>query len=114
MSEVISFRLDRGNPREARAREVLKRWYGEGYSVRYVLTEALLKLDEDTDQAGQAQATLLAELMAALERANHLLAQLQTGQVVPAGNGGGELHAELTETFVASVRKGARPGLKMS
>jgi hypothetical protein len=34
MSEVISFRLDNTNPREAQALEVLKAWIGMGYSIR--------------------------------------------------------------------------------
>ena len=46
MSDVISFRLDKDNPREEKARQVLKYWYEEGYSLRHIMTEALLRLDE--------------------------------------------------------------------
>jgi len=42
MSEVISFRTNKDNPREAQAIEVLKTWVDQGYSVRHVLAEALL------------------------------------------------------------------------
>ena len=42
MSEVISFRLDKNNPRDAQAKAVLKAWVDKGYSVRHVLTEVLL------------------------------------------------------------------------
>jgi len=42
MSKVYSFRLDDENPREAQAREVIVTWVEEGYSLRYVITEALL------------------------------------------------------------------------
>lgn len=42
MSEVISFRLNKDNPREAQARAVIKAWGDKEYSARHVLTEALL------------------------------------------------------------------------
>jgi hypothetical protein len=45
MSEVISFRLNKSNLREAQALEILKAWCSRGYSLRYVITEALLKLN---------------------------------------------------------------------
>ena len=47
MSEVICFRLDRDNPREAQALQVLAAWQEAGFSRRHVLTEALLRLDGD-------------------------------------------------------------------
>ena len=42
MSKVYSFRLDDDNPREAQARGVIKAWMGEGYSLRHIITDALL------------------------------------------------------------------------
>ena len=42
MSKVFSFRLNDDNPREAQAREEIKAWVKEGYSLRYIITEALL------------------------------------------------------------------------
>lgn len=49
MSEVISFRLDPNNPREAQALEVLRARREEGYSTRHVLTEALLGFEGRSD-----------------------------------------------------------------
>ena len=46
MSEVISFRLSKENPREALAYEILKGWHEKGHSIRHTITEALLKLGE--------------------------------------------------------------------
>jgi hypothetical protein len=40
MSEVISFRLDPDNAREALAITVLQTLQGKGYSLRYIMTEA--------------------------------------------------------------------------
>ncbi len=44
MSKVYSFRLSDDNPREAQAREVIEAWVEEGFSLRYVITEGLLRL----------------------------------------------------------------------
>ena len=53
MSKVYSFRLSNDNPREVQAREVIDAWVSKGYSLRHVMTEALLKLEalekNDTD-----------------------------------------------------------------
>ena len=42
MSKVYSFRLDKNNPREAQAREVIDAWMEKGYSLRNILTDALI------------------------------------------------------------------------
>jgi hypothetical protein len=42
MSQVISFRLDQNNPREAWALSVLSGMQEQGYQVRHILTEALV------------------------------------------------------------------------
>jgi len=63
MSEVISFRLNRENPREALALEVLKNRFRKGFSVRYVLTEALLKLDESEDASKNISYTAIPQPM---------------------------------------------------
>ncbi|MFC2055056.1 hypothetical protein ACFLV7_12300 [Chloroflexota bacterium] len=43
MSKVYSFRLDADNPREAQAREVIDVWVSQGYSLRHILTDALIR-----------------------------------------------------------------------
>ena len=47
MSEVISFRLNPENSREAKALDTLKMWREEGYTLRHKITEAILRLDQD-------------------------------------------------------------------
>jgi len=42
MSKVYSFRLDADNPREAKAKEVIDNWLEKGYSLRYLVVEALI------------------------------------------------------------------------
>ena len=67
MSEVISFRLDRNNPREAQALTILLKGQEAGYSLRHILTEALLAL-ESTAEDEQAVAVALAEVAGRLEQ----------------------------------------------
>jgi hypothetical protein len=42
MSKVYSFRLDADNPREAKAKGVIDTWLEKGYSLRYLVVEALI------------------------------------------------------------------------
>ncbi len=113
MSEVISFRLDKDNPREARARSVLKTWYSEGHSVRYILTEALLKLGKPEPE--QAGSKTLEELNETLTQIRHLLKQMKDGRYMPTEKSNGEQGqvAELTGDFVASIKQAVKPGLKL-
>ena len=114
MSEVISFRLDRDNPREARAREVLRAWYAQGYSVRHVLTEALLALEERQAQ-DEESAFALDEVNRTLHQVMQLLERMQNGRFTSSESEGDEKPGEaLTDTFVASVRKAARRGMKLT
>ena len=99
MSEVISFRLDENNPREAQARAVLKAWADKGYSVRYVLTETLLAyqgLHKDID---------IHELYVKLDLISKMLQQ----------NGAPSISLEkdvgLSDQFLASIKTAAKPGV---
>lgn len=47
MSKVFSFRLREDNPREVQAQDVIEAWISEGYSLRHILTEALLQYDNN-------------------------------------------------------------------
>jgi len=112
MSEVISFRLDKSNPREARAREVLRAWYTQGYSVRHVLTEALLVLEESQQQDEEATFAL-DEVNRTLHQVIQMLERMQNGRYVAVKDDDQQPRAALTDTFVASVKSAARPGLKL-
>jgi hypothetical protein len=111
---VISFRLDGDNPREARAREVLRAWYAQGYSVRHVLTEALLALDEGRHQ-DEESAFALDEVNRTLRQVIQMLERMQNGRYVAAAarDDDQQPNTALTDTFVASVKGAARPGLKL-
>jgi hypothetical protein len=110
MSEVISFRLDRENPREAQALAVLAKGQEAGYSLRHILTEALLALEAAAEDE-QAVTLALTEVAGRLEQ---ILERFQT-----SGPGSSQRQTEqprqnvLAESFVLSVKSAARPGLTM-
>ncbi len=70
MSKVYSFRLDADNPREAQAMEVIDTWVSKGYSLRYILTEALIKNGNVQENSKQLVETIdqLSELVKAFDK----------------------------------------------
>jgi hypothetical protein len=111
MSEVISFRLDRNNPREAQALGVLKKGQEAGYSLRHVLTEALLALEASAEEE-QAVAQVLLEVADRLEQIQSALEQFRHMKLTPAQpqNNMSE-QAVLAESFVLAVKNAAKPGM---
>lgn len=113
MSGVISFRLNKDNLREAQALEILKAWCLKGYSVRFIITEALLKLDVPGSES--TEDNKIPELNAILNQVNKLIEQI--------GNGGyplfpkqdeNTLQSGLADSLVLSIKKSVKPGLKMN
>jgi hypothetical protein len=111
MSEVISFRLDATNPREARALEILNGWIEQGYSIRFILVQALLALDHTGPEQSKSvdsrdmelvlnQIGLLLELLKAREPN---LGVHQDPDCEPSG---------LQENFLAAIKQSAKPGIK--
>ena len=109
MSEVISFRLNKDNPRESTAWQVLKRWNAKGFNVRYIITEALIKLDE---VSVEPTAMELYELHKTLCQVNESFERIGNANHPPL-----KIHyknqppSKLTNTFIASVKKSVKPGV---
>jgi hypothetical protein len=110
MSEVISFRLNKDNPRESQALEILEAWCLIGYSVRFVITDALIALNCPSQESAGNNTSF--ELNKTLDQVKKLLEQLGNGKHL------GEFTKEedsesstLSDNFVASVRKAAKPGV---
>lgn len=112
MSEVISFRLNKDNLREAQALEILEARCSKGYSLRYVITEALLKLNDPGPES--IQDNPIPELSTVLSQVNKLLEQIGNGEppFFPK-QGENTLHSSLAESFVLSIKKAAKPGLRL-
>ena len=113
MSDVISFRLDKDNPREEKARQVLKSWYEEGYSLRYIMTEALLKLgDSESYFYGEC---LIRDLTEKFSRLSQQLEQCgQEGDSKVKTVNSGSSNTELSDSFIQSIKKIARPCVKFA
>jgi hypothetical protein len=110
MSQVISFRLNPENPRDAQALEILRTKQAEGFSSRRVLTDALIGM---VARKEQDKLFSVEEFSMALEQVSDLIEQIKSG------NQGNEDHQEksphlvtLNDNFINSVKIAARPGLK--
>ena len=114
MSEVISFRLDRENPREAQALAVLTKGQEAGYSLRHILTEALLALEAAAEDEQAVTVTLnqmtrmLAEMQAVLEATQNK--GFSAGRIEESKP---EQDA-FSESFLLSVKNAAKPGLVLA
>jgi len=109
MSEVISFRLDPDNPREAQALEILRTKQAEGFSSRRVLTDALIAI-----VIVKQQGTLFSmkEFYEAMEKVSELL-ELINNQSYAQGQSTNPKVASLNENFLNSVKVAAKPGLEL-
>jgi len=112
MSDVISFRLNKDNPREARALNILIRWKFEGHNTRYIVTEALLLLDDS--KKNELKVVMLAELNEKLIHVNQIFNQFgfdkNTELLVidpPAAD------IKLSDGFIKAVREAARTGINL-
>lgn len=102
MSQVFSFRLDENNPREAQAIEVIEAWASRGYSLRYVLVEALKNLKEK-DSSKE-------DLSTSIEEVIRMLQNLRVGSDHPRDEQGRD--KQLSEAFLEAVLKTGKPGMR--
>lgn len=100
MSKVYSFRLNEDNPRESQAKEVINAWLEEGYSLRYVVVEALLSFD--TNDAEQSEYSELNEVVKQLQ---DLILTLDRPPVPKSSD------AMLSNSFLDAVKQSVRVGL---
>jgi hypothetical protein len=108
MSKVISFRLNPENPREAKALTILDDWLSQGFSSRHTITEALLTLDTRKPQTPDKEIlnNLAHKIEELLERVETVSSHKIMKEYISS-------EKELSDGFVTSVLRGAKPGLKM-
>ena len=112
MSKVISFRLNKDNPREAQALQVIKSWSAKGYSIRRVITQALLGLDSPDEE--YLSKIGLKDLNETLTQVNQLLKQFGNKAYSPTvKQNEEEVKSGLSEDFVVSIKKTVKPGVKI-
>ncbi len=109
MSEVISFRLDPDNPREASAILVMQAWKGKGFSIRQILAEALLKLDTNGKNESDEG---LADLYRKLEEISVQIETISSNNPVVINNNGESSDEGLSHQFVESIKLSVLPGLR--
>jgi hypothetical protein len=97
MSKVFSFRLNDDNPREAQARAVIDAWVEEGYTLRYVIVEALLSHNKANMERG--------DLSSAIEQLQDLILSLDK-QHIPQTS-----ETTLPNTFLDAVKSSVKLGL---
>ena len=97
MSKVYSFRLDENNPREAQAKEVIEAWVSEGYSLRYVVVEAVVSYKKA--KRGQGE---LASVVAQLQDLILSLDKQPLDQT---------LDGSLPNSFLDAIKQSAKLGL---
>jgi hypothetical protein len=110
MSEVISFRVNHNNPRETQALRILENWCAQGYSVRQVVIEALLRLDHSDLSSEVCQNNQ--ELSTLSEQINQVLEILKVVKADPREEQ--QLNSEseiLSDSFLASMKLFAKPGI---
>jgi hypothetical protein len=101
MSKVYSFRLDLDNPRESQAREVIDDWVSQGFSLRHILTDALISYrdngdgDIGWDKIYDQLSELVRELGNGMEKKHQI------------GN-----NPSLSPDFVEAMKKAAKDGLR--
>lgn len=112
MSEVISFRLDKSNKREADAFEILEAWCSKGYSVRHVMIEALLKLGDPGLEFSQNSPN--PDLNIVLFKVNKLLEQIEKSDIsINPRPDEKTLRSGLADGFLLSIKNAAKPGFKI-
>lgn len=113
MSEVIIFRLNKDNPREEMAIQVLKAWSAKGFTIRQTITDALLKLGNP--ESDFSTDIFIQELKEKLVHVSYQLEQWGQGyfsqsKVVNSESGG----TGLSDSLIQSIKKAARPGVKFT
>lgn len=113
MSKVISFRLDEGNPREAQALATIKTRCAQGYRIRSIITEALIRLDESTiDTEVKEDIESLAFIA---NQVNYLVDILKSGNNFQIDAKRDDVkETELTGNFMDAIKQTAKPGIKLN
>lgn len=99
MSKVFSFRLDADNPREAQAREVIEAWVGEGYSLRYVIVEALISFKKEGVRQG--------EVNSLVEKLQDLILSFEKPEAPELSE------TPLSNSFLVAMKQSAKDGVKL-
>jgi hypothetical protein len=108
MSEIYSFRLDKDNPRENCALNVILQWKLKGFSIRYILTEALIEFKARAENTKKSKTSdALAEVLKQLNQLNEQLIR-NSGLLIDDNAS----RTELAASFVTSIKREVKPGMR--
>ena len=108
MSNVISFRLNKENPREGKALQILQSRRAKGYSVRQIIIEALLAINEVETENLSKQ---IEEINVTLSQVSRLLKQTEHRYFCIQNTGNNQSNINLSNNFLTSVKKAIKPGM---
>ena len=103
MSKVFSFRLCEDNPREVQAEEIIETWISQGYSLRHILTDALIQYGDNGNRSG--------EITGLIEQLRDLLKPTANKQTLE-DNSVVDTH-QLSSHFIDAIKKSVRSGEKI-
>jgi len=103
MSKVFSFRLCEDNPREVQAEQIIETWISQGYSLRHILTDALIQYDNSGNRSE--------EITVLIEQLRDLLKP--TAKKQPVEDNLAADKPELSSHFIDAIRKSVRLGEKI-
>lgn len=104
MSKVISFRLNPENPREAEALTILNDWLSQGFSTRYIMTEALMN-------SAHSQVSDSASLNDLLNQIKELLTSIGVGSSIRKPYNHPSSKKQLSQEFIVAIKKTAKLGI---
>jgi hypothetical protein len=111
MIEVISFRLNPENHREAIALQVLKRRMAEGCSIRQIITEALIKSEDQKQERDYNNDEI--DLQATLKEITSILHQLQVLNDKKLEPDMRSVEQDcLADSFISSMKLSVKSGMK--
>jgi hypothetical protein len=106
MSDIFSFRLSSDNLRESQAREVIESWEKRGYSLRHIITEALLQMG-----TGENNPVKTSDISETVDRLERLVEKLEDRlEAAPPGR---SMASELSTSFLTSIKMAAKPGIRL-
>lgn len=110
MSVVISFRLNPENTREASALAMILTWQKRGYSIRHIMTEALLEMGNGNIPHPDKQT---ANLNKSLEEIYNLLYTMSNNppMYLEKSEPGKHGKQNLSDNFIEMIKVAAKPGL---
>lgn len=103
MSKVFSFRLREDNPREAQAEEVIEIWISQGYSLRHILTDALIQYGNNGNSSE--------EITGLIEQLRDLLKPTVNKQILEDNLVADK--PQLSSHFIDAIKKSVRSGEKI-